>query len=92
VLNSVVFKVVGDAITGHELYDDDDDDDIIMTTGTIAKTFRTYLSNIPRKHEIEDLKKSWALHILRKVVTRAENRFRLSAKRTSPFKSAGGGG
>jgi hypothetical protein len=52
VLNSAVFRVVGDAIIGHELYDDDDDDDdiiIIMTTGSIAKTFRTYLSNIPRK-------------------------------------------
>jgi hypothetical protein len=56
--------VVGDAITGHELYDDDDDDDTIMTTGTTAKSFRTYLSNIPLKHEIKDIKKSaiLALH------------------------------
>ena len=69
------FKVAGDAITGHELHVvvvvvDDDDDDII--TGIIAKTFRTYLSNIPRKHEIKDLKKSVILgtaHILRKVLT-----------------------
>jgi hypothetical protein len=52
VSNSAVFKVVGDAITGHELYDDDDDDDdIIMTTGTIAKkkhsehTSATYREN-----------------------------------------------
>jgi len=51
--------VVGGAITGHELYDDDDDDgdDDIIITGTIAKTFRTYLSNIPRQHEIKDIKK-----------------------------------
>jgi hypothetical protein len=72
VLNSAVFKVVSDAITGHELYDDDDDDIIIMTTGTIAKTSRTYLSNISRKHEIKDLKKSSILgtaHIFRKVLT-----------------------
>ena len=74
-LNSAVFKVVGDAITGYELYDDDDDDDdddIILATRTITKTFRTYLSNIPRKHEIKDLKKSVILgtaHILRKVLT-----------------------
>ena len=69
-LNSAVFKVVGDAITGYELYDDDDD--IILATRTITKTFRTYLSNIPRKHEIKDLKKSVILgtaHILRKVLT-----------------------
>jgi len=68
-LNSAIFKVVGDAITGHELYDDDDD--IILATRTIAKTFKTYLSNIPRKHEIKDLKKSDILgtaHILRKVL------------------------
>jgi hypothetical protein len=72
VLNSAVFKVVGDTITGLELYNDDDDDDDIMTTGTIAKTIRTYLSNIPRKHEIKDLKKSAILgtaHIPRKVLT-----------------------
>ena len=62
--------MVGDAITGHELYDDDDD--IILATRTTAKTFRTYLSNIPRKREIKDLKKSAIMgtaHILRKVLT-----------------------
>jgi ligand-binding sensor protein len=72
VLKPAVFKVVGDAITGHELYDDDDDDDDIMTTGNIAKTSRTYLSNISRKHEIKDLKKSAILgtaHILQKILT-----------------------
>jgi hypothetical protein len=44
---------------------------VIMTTGTIAKSFRTFHSNIPRKHAIKDVKKSAILgtaHILRKVL------------------------
>ena len=28
---------------------------IIGTTGTIAKSFRTYVSNIPGKHEVKEL-------------------------------------
>jgi len=37
---------------------------IIGTTGTISKPFRQYLSNIPVKHEIKELRKQpyWALY------------------------------
>jgi len=44
---------------------------IIGTTGTISKSLRQYLSNIPGKHEIKDLQKTVILgtaHILRKVL------------------------
>jgi hypothetical protein len=44
---------------------------IIGATGTISKTFRKYLSNIPGKHEIKELQKIAILvteHILRKVL------------------------
>ena len=40
-------------------------------TGTISKSLRQYLSNIPGKHEIQGLQKSAILdtaHILRKVL------------------------
>jgi hypothetical protein len=42
---------------------------IIGTTGTISKSFRKYLSNIPGKHEIKELQKTAILgtaHALRK--------------------------
>jgi hypothetical protein len=45
---------------------------IIGATGTISKSLRQYLSNIPGKHEIEALQKTAILgtaHILRKVLT-----------------------
>jgi hypothetical protein len=45
---------------------------IIGATGTISKSLRQYLSNIPGKHEIEERQKRAALgtaHILRKVLT-----------------------
>ena len=38
---------------------------IIGATGTISKSLRQYLSNIPQKHKIKKLKKKqpyWALH------------------------------
>jgi hypothetical protein len=37
---------------------------IIGTTGTISITFRKYLSNIPRHHEIKNYRKQpyWAQH------------------------------
>jgi hypothetical protein len=37
---------------------------IIGATGTIIKSFRKYLSNIPREHNIKELDKRaiWALH------------------------------
>ena len=36
----------------------------IGATGTISKSFRKYVSNIPGKHEVKELKKQpyWALH------------------------------
>ena len=44
---------------------------IIWTTGTISKSFRKYVSNIPGKHEVKELQKTAILgtaHILRKVL------------------------
>ena len=44
----------------------------IGVTGTISKSLRQYLSNIPGKHEIKELQKKTAIlgtaHILRKVL------------------------
>ena len=45
---------------------------IIGATGTISKTFRKYVSNIPGNHEVKELQKTAILgtaHILRKVLT-----------------------
>ena len=45
---------------------------IIGATGTISKSFRKYVSNIPGKHEVKELQKTATLgtaHILRKVLT-----------------------
>ena len=44
---------------------------IIGATGTISKTFRKYMSNIPGNHEVKDLQKTAILgtaHVLRKVL------------------------
>ena len=44
---------------------------IIGATGTISKTFRKYVSNIPGNHEVEELQKTAILgtaHVLRKVL------------------------
>jgi hypothetical protein len=44
---------------------------IIGAAGTISKSFRKYVSNIPGKHEVKELKKTAILgtaHILRKVL------------------------
>jgi hypothetical protein len=44
---------------------------IIGATGTISKSFRKYLSNIPGNHEVKELQKTAILgtaHILRKVL------------------------
>jgi len=44
---------------------------IIGATGTISKSFRKYMGNIPRKHEVKELQKTAILgtaHILRKVL------------------------
>jgi len=44
---------------------------IIGANGTISKSFRKYVSNIPGKHEVKELQKTAILgtaHILRKVL------------------------
>jgi len=44
---------------------------IIGATGTIPKSFRKYVSNIPRKHEVKELQKAAILdtaHMLRKIL------------------------
>jgi hypothetical protein len=44
---------------------------IIGATGTVSKSFRKYVSNIPGKHEVKKLQKTAILgtaHILRKVL------------------------
>jgi hypothetical protein len=45
---------------------------IIGTTGTISKSFRKYVSNIPGNHEVRELQKTAILgtaHLFRKVLT-----------------------
>ena len=45
---------------------------ILGATGTISKSFRKYISNIPGNHEVKELQKTAILgtaHILRKVLT-----------------------
>ena len=45
---------------------------IIGATGTISKSFRKYVGNIPGSHEVRELQKTAILgtaHILRKVLT-----------------------
>jgi hypothetical protein len=44
---------------------------IIRATRTISKSFRKYVSTIPRNHEVKELQKTAILgtaHILRKVL------------------------
>jgi len=44
---------------------------IIGATGTVSKTFRKYVSNIPDKHEVKELQKTAILgtaHTMRKVL------------------------
>jgi len=51
---------------------------IIEATGTISKSLRKYVSNIPGKYEVKDLQKTTILgtaHILRKVLMYKYNRF-----------------
>ena len=45
---------------------------IIGATGTISKTFRKYVRDIPGKHDVKELQKTAILgiaHILRKMLT-----------------------
>jgi len=44
---------------------------IIGATGTISKSFRKYVNNVPEKHEVKEIQKTAILgtaHILRKVL------------------------
>jgi hypothetical protein len=44
----------------------------IGATGTISKSFRKYISNIPENHEVKELQKTAIMgtaHILRKLLT-----------------------
>jgi len=44
---------------------------IKKATGTISKSFRKYMSNIPGKHEVKEIQKTaifGTAHILRKVI------------------------
>jgi hypothetical protein len=44
---------------------------IIGATGTVSKSFRKYLSNVPGKHEIKEIQKTAILgtaHVLRNVL------------------------
>jgi hypothetical protein len=46
--------------------------EVTGATGTISKSFRKYVSNIPGNHDIRELQKTAILgtaHILRKVLT-----------------------
>jgi hypothetical protein len=55
---------------------------LIGATGTISKSFRKYLSNIPGKHEVKELQKTAILgtaHVLRKVLMDKCNRFNTGA-------------
>jgi hypothetical protein len=50
---------------------------ITGATGTISKSFRKYLSNIPGKHEIKALQKTAILgtaHVLREVLRESTKR------------------
>ena len=45
---------------------------IIGATGTISKSFRKYMSNIPGKYQVKELQKTAILgtaHLLREVLT-----------------------
>jgi hypothetical protein len=49
---------------------------IIGAVGIISKSFRKYVSNIPRNHDVKELQKTAILgtaHILRKVLTYRHN-------------------
>ena len=53
---------------------------IIGATGTISKSFRKYVSNIPGNHEVKELQKTaFTAHILRKILMQKYNRFNTGA-------------
>jgi len=63
---------------------------IIGATGTISKSFRKYVSNIPGKHEVKELQKTAILgtaHIIRKVLMLKYNRFKTETNDISTMNS-----
>jgi len=63
---------------------------IIGATGTISKSFREYVSNIPGKHEVKELQKTAILgtaHILRKVLMKRYNKFNTETNDISTINS-----
>ena len=66
---------------------------IIGATGTISKSFRKYVSNIPGKHEVKELQKTAILgtaHILRIVLMKEYNRFNTDTNDISTMNSNNG--
>jgi hypothetical protein len=82
-----MFNNSGDYYNDNNFYDDNKDHGnhveynhngviitpvIIRATGTISKSFRKYVSNIPGNHEVKKLQKTVILgtaHIIRKALT-----------------------
>ena len=63
---------------------------IIGATGTVSKSFRKYVSNIPGKHEVKELQKTATLgtaHILRKVLMKKYTRFNTETNDRSTMNS-----
>jgi hypothetical protein len=63
---------------------------IIEVTGTISNSFRKYVSNIPRNHEVKELQKTAILgtaHILWKVLMQKYSRFNTETNDISTMKS-----
>ena len=63
---------------------------IIGATGTISKSFRKYVSNIPGKHEVKELQKTAILgtaHILREVLMYKYNKSNTETNDSSTMNS-----
>jgi len=63
---------------------------IIGVSGTISKSFRKYVSNIPGKHEVKEHQKTAILgtaHILQKVLMKKYNRFHTGTNDISTMNS-----
>ena len=63
---------------------------IIGATGTISKSFRKDVSNLPGNHEVKDLQKTAILgtaHILRRVLMQKYNRFNAGTNDISTMNS-----
>ena len=64
--------------------------EIMGATGTVSKSFRKYVSNIPGKHLVKELKKTAILgtaHTLRKVLMQKHNRFNTETNDISTMNS-----